>query len=277
MHSEPRPRRPIFYISDGTGITAETIGHSVLTQFEGVDFDAVRIPFVGDAEQAHAAVARIRNAQAHFGTRPIVINTVVDPELSVILASSGALMLDVFAPFIAPLEKELECKRSSRVGQAHGMVDFAQYEARINATNYALSHDDGVDLNFGDAEVILVGVSRSGKTPTCLYLALHYGVRAANYPLTPEDLESDVLPSRLRPHRRKLFGLTIDPVRLQQVRQQRRPNSRYATMEQCRREVAQAEAMFGRENLHVLSTTHTSIEEIASKVMAAVGLEKQAF
>jgi regulator of PEP synthase PpsR (kinase-PPPase family) len=277
MDQPQRARRPIFYISDGTGITAETIGHSLLTQFDGIDFDAVRMPFVDDAEQAHAAVARIRNAQAHFGTRPIVINTVVEPGLSEILASSGALMLDVFAPFITPLERELDCRRSPRVGHAHGMVNFAQYEARINATNYALTHDDGVDLNFGDAEVILVGVSRSGKTPTCLYLALHYGVRAANYPLTPEDLESDVLPSRLRPHRRKLFGLTIEPVRLQQVRQQRRPDSRYATLEQCRRELARAEAMFARENLPVLSTTNTSIEEIASKVMAAVGLEKQAF
>jgi hypothetical protein len=277
MDNPERPRRPIFYISDGTGITAETIGHSVLTQFEGVDFDAVRIPFVDDLEQAHAAVARIRNAQAHYGARPIVINTVVDPRLSEVLQASGALMLDVFAPFIEPLERELDCKRSSRVGQAHGMVDFAQYEQRINATNYALSHDDGVDVNYVDAEVILVGVSRSGKTPTCLYLALHYGVRAANYPLTPEDMESDELPPRLRPHRRKLFGLTIDPTRLQQVRQQRRPNSRYATIEQCRTEVARAEALFRRENMHVLSTTNTSIEEIASKVMAAVGLEKQAF
>jgi regulator of PEP synthase PpsR (kinase-PPPase family) len=277
MDTPDRPRRPIFYISDGTGITAETIGHSVLTQFEGVDFDAVRIPFVDDLEQAHAAVARIRNAQAHYGARPIVINTVVDPRLSEVLQGSGALMLDVFAPFIVPLERELDCKRSSRVGQAHGMVDFAQYEQRINATNYALTHDDGVDVNYVDAEVILVGVSRSGKTPTCLYLALHYGVRAANYPLTPEDMESDELPPRLRPHRRKLFALTIDPVRLQQVRQQRRPNSRYATIEQCRTEVARAEALFRRENMHVLSTTNTSIEEIASKVMAAVGLEKQAF
>jgi hypothetical protein len=277
MDTEQRSRRPIFYISDGTGITAETIGHSVLTQFEGVDFDAVRIPFVDDEEKAHAAVARIRNAQLQYGARPIVINTVVDPRLSDVLQLSGALMLDVFAPFIVPLERELERKRSSRVGQAHGMVDFAQYEMRINATNYALTHDDGIDFNYNDAEVILVGVSRSGKTPTCLYLALHYGVRAANYPLTPEDLEVDGLPARLRAHRRKLFGLTIDPQRLQQVRQQRRPDSRYATIEQCRSEVARAEQMFRNENLHALSTTHTSIEEIASKIMATVGLEKQAY
>ena len=272
-----RPRRPIFYISDGTGITAETIGHSVLTQFEGIDFDANRLPFVDDQEKAHAAVARVRNAQFHSGVRAIVINTVVDPRLTEILASSGALILDVFAPFIAPLEQELERKRSSRVGQAHGMVDFAQYELRINATNYALSHDDGVDVNYNDAEVILVGVSRSGKTPTCLYLALHYGVSAANYPLTPEDLEGEELPARLRVHRRKLFGLTIDPVRLQQVRQQRRPDSRYATLEQCRSEVMKAEAMFRRVNLSALSTTHTSIEEIASKIMVGLGLQKQSY
>lgn len=277
MDQPQRARRPIFYISDGTGITAETIGHSLLTQFDGIDFDAVRIPFVDDAEQAHAAVARIRNAQAHFGTRPIVINTVVEPGLSEILASSGALMLDVFAPFITPLERELDCRRSPRVGHAHGMVNFAQYEARINATNYALTHDDGIDVHYDDADVILVGVSRSGKTPTCLYLALHFGVKAANYPLTEEDLEGRELPKRLRPYRKKLFALTIDPERLRQVREARRPGSRYAKIETCRSEVAQAEALFRQENLPVLSTTHTSIEEIASKLMSTLGIERQLY
>jgi regulator of PEP synthase PpsR (kinase-PPPase family) len=142
-----------------------------------------------------------------------------------VLATSGALMLDVFAPFIAPLEAELGTKRQPRVGKAHGLTNFAEYEARINATNYAMSHDDGVDVNYGDAEVILVGVSRSGKTPTCLYLALHFGVRAANYPLTPDDLERQEIPPNLKLHRRKLFGLTIDPVRLTQVREARRPGA----------------------------------------------------
>lgn len=277
MDSEQRLRRPIFYISDGTGITAETIGHSVLTQFEGVDFEAVRIPFVDDEEKAHAAVARVRNAQLHYGSRPIVINTVIDPRLCEVLAQSGALMLDVFAPFIVPLERELDRKRSSRVGQAHGMVNFAQYEQRINATNFALTHDDGMDVNYNDAEVILVGVSRSGKTPTCLYLALHYGVRAGNYPLTEEDMEGDELPPRLRAHRRKLFGLTIDPDRLHQIRQERRPNSGYAKLETCRSEVAAAERMFQTERIPTLSTTHTSIEEIASKVMSTLGLQREMF
>ncbi len=276
MTAAARPRRVVFFVSDGTGITAETIGNSLLTQFD-IDFEKHRIPFVDDEEKAHAVVARVRNAQAASGQRPIVINTVIDERLRDVLASSGALMLDVFAPFIVPLEKELSHRRLARVGHAHSMVNFQQYEARINATNYALTHDDGVSQNYADAEVILVGVSRSGKTPTCLYLALHFGVRAGNYPLTPDDLERQELPEKLSEHRHKLFGLTIDPVRLQQVRSARRPGSRYATLEQCRYEVAEAEKLMRRAALPVLSTTNTSIEEIASKVLAQLGLNRQMF
>lgn len=269
--------RPVFFVSDGTGITAETIGHSLLTQFDGIDFDTQRIAFVDNAEKARAATLQIRLVGEEKGLRPIVINTVVDQSLSAILADSGALMLDVFTPFIQPLEMELGVKRQSRVGKAHGLVDFAAYEARINATNYALTHDDGIDLEYGEADLILVGVSRSGKTPTCLYLALHYGVNAANYPLTEDDLGGEGLPPRLKPLRRKLFGLTIDPARLQQIRQERKPGSRYARLEQCRKEVALAEAMFRAENLPSLSTTHTSIEEIASKVMAQLGIRRHMY
>jgi regulator of PEP synthase PpsR (kinase-PPPase family) len=270
-------RRPVFYVSDGTGITAETIGHSLLTQFSGVDFDTRRIAFCDDPHKAAAAVAEIRAAAERSGFRPIIVNSVVDQELNELLASSGALMLDVFAPFIPPMEEELGIRRQRHVGHAHGMVDFAAYEARMNATNYALTHDDGVDVDYDEADVILVGVSRSGKTPTCLYMALHYGVKAANYPLTDEDLEVIELPRRLSPHRDKLFGLTIDPLRLQQIRTERRPNSRYAQIEVCRTEVEAAESLFRRENLPVLSTTHTSIEEIAGKVLAKLGIHRHMF
>jgi len=157
------------------------------------------------------------------------------------------------------------------------MVDFESYHRRINAMNYALTHDDGISMDFDDAEIILVGVSRAGKTPTCVYLALHYGIRAANYPLTEDDLEADRLPSKLRPHRHKLFGLTIDPIRLHQIRQERRPNSKYAQLDTCRREVAQAEHIFRNERLTTLSTTHTSIEEIASKVLTTLGIHREMF
>ncbi|MBD9368176.1 pyruvate, water dikinase regulatory protein [Xanthomonas sp. XNM01] len=267
--------RPVFYVSDGTGITAETIGHSLLTQFSGFRFVTDRISFVDDPEKAREACGRIVASGQLHGTRPIVVNSCVDPALSLILAESGALMLDVFAPFIDPLERELNEPRQSRVGQAHGMVDFDTYHRRINAMNYALTHDDGVAINYDEADVILVGVSRAGKTPTCVYLALHYGVRAANYPLTDEDLEDDRLPPRLRAHRRKLFGLTIDPVRLQQIRQERKPDSRYARLETCKREVLAAETMFRMERIPTLSTTYTSIEEISSKVLSTLGLQRE--
>lgn len=269
--------RPVFYVSDGTGITAETIGHSLLTQFSGFSFVTDRLSFIDDPDKAREACQRVVAAGERYQARPIVVNSCVDPQLSLILAESGALMLDVFAPFIEPLERELNSPRHSRVGQAHGMVDFETYHRRINAMNFALSHDDGVALDYDEADVILVAVSRAGKTPTCIYLALHYGVKAANYPLTDEDLESDNLPPRLRPYRRKLFGLTIDPERLQQIRQERRPNSRYAAADTCRREVAAAERMFQVERIPTLSTTHTSIEEISSKVLTTFGLQREMF
>ena len=269
--------RPVFYVSDGTGITAETIGHALLTQFSGVSFATDRIPFIDSPERARAAADEIRLAGETAGARPIVVNSCVDPELTALLTESGALMLDVFEPFIEPLERELDAQRQSRVGQAHGMVDFDTYHRRINAMNYALTHDDGVSVDYAEADVILVGVSRAGKTPTCIYLALHYGIRAANYPLTPDDLDGERLPAKLRAHRSKLFGLTIDPQRLHQIRQERRPDSRYADLATCRHEVVAAESMFRIEGIPVLSTTHASIEEICSRMLEDLDINREMF
>lgn len=269
--------RPVFYVSDGTGITAETIGHSLLTQFTETRFITDRIPFVDSVERAQEVAAKIRAAADIHGVRPVVINSCMDGDVGAALADSGALMLDVFAPFIEPLERELGESRQRKIGQAHGLVDFETYHRRINAMNFALTHDDGQAVNYDDADLVLVAVSRAGKTPTCVYMALHYGIRAANYPLTEEDLEHDRLPPRLRPYRNKLFGLTIDPVRLQQIRQERRPNSRYAQLDTCKREVAAAEMMLRAERVPVLSTTNTSIEEIASKVLTTLGIHREMF
>ncbi len=270
-------RRLVFYVSDGTGITAETIGHTILTQFEGVEFQTVRIPFVDTVDLARLAMAKIEAHVHNSGLRPILISSVINPDITAVLNNSGALVLDVFAPFIAPLEDELGMQRSPRVGKAHGLVNFDEYEARINATNYALSHDDGIDVNYAEAEVILVGVSRSGKTPTCLYLALHYGIRAANYPLTEEDLDKQELPEKLLAYRSRLHGLTIDPVRLAQVRETRRPGSRYAKLDQCRWEVAAAEKLMRVERLPWVSTTNSSIEEIASKILSALDIQRHMY
>ena len=127
--------RPVFYVSDGTGITAETIGHSLLTQFTGTRFQTDRLPFVDTPDKAREAADRIRRAGQAAGVRPIVVNSCVDAGLTALLGESGALMLDVFAPFIEPLERELGQSRQQRVGQAHGMVDFEAYHRRINAMN----------------------------------------------------------------------------------------------------------------------------------------------
>ena len=270
-------QRTVFFISDSTGITAETIGNSILAQFEGIQFDKHRLPFVDDAHKAEAAALRIKTRYAQTGQRPIVVNTMADRGLCDIVAGSGGLMLDVFAPFIGPLEDELGTKRTGLVNRSHGLVDFDKYEARINATNYALSHDDGIDVNYAEADLILVGVSRSGKTPTCLYMALHYGVKAANYPLTDDDLDKLELPKRLRPYKDRLFGLTIDPQRLAQIREQRRPGSRYATVQQCRWELEQADRLMRQAGISSLNTTHVSIEEIASKIFERFGIERTMF
>jgi len=267
-------QRTVFFISDSTGITAETIGNSILAQFEGVRFDKHRLPFTDNPHKAELAALRIKTNYAQTGQRPVVVNTMADRNLCDIVASSGALMLDVYAPCIGPLEDELQTRRSGAVNRSHGMVDFDKYEARINATNYALSHDDGIDVDYADADLILVGVSRSGKTPTCLYMALHYGVSAANYPLPDEDLEKLELPARLRPYRDRLFGLTIEPERLAQIREQRRAGSRYATLKQCRWELEQADRLMRQAGIPFLNTTHVSIEEIASKIFASFGIER---
>jgi regulator of PEP synthase PpsR (kinase-PPPase family) len=269
--------RPVFYVSDGTGITTETIGHSVLAQFQGVQYSARRIPFVDSMDKAMHTAAVIEAEQERSGHRALVFTSLVDPAAGAVIADTGALMMDVIGPFVHPLERELGVGRTPRVGGAHALVDYKAYEERINATNFALTHDDGISYNYANADLILVGVSRSGKTPTCLYMALHYGVKAANYPLTEEDLQGEGLPKRLQPFRQKLFGLTIDPDRLQQIRQERKPGSKYATLVQCQQEVKRAEALFRSIRLPHLSTTNMSIEEISSKILAQLGIQNQLY
>jgi [pyruvate, water dikinase]-phosphate phosphotransferase / [pyruvate, water dikinase] kinase len=264
--------RTIFFVSDGTGITAETVGHAVLTQFPGVEFREVRLPFIEGRDQALRLLERIAQVGRESGVRPVVVSSVVTPEVREVLSGAEALVLDVLEPFLAPLEAELDRPRAARVGSAHGLGDPERYDARIDATNYALSHDDGMGRDYGEADVVLVGVSRSGKTPTCLYLALHYGVRAANDPLVPEDLEGGRLPDRLTAHPEKLFGLTIEPARLAEVRETRFPGSRYASPEQCRWEVVTAERVLEAHGIPVVSTTRSSVEEIASLVLDRLGL-----
>ncbi|MCC7258234.1 MAG: kinase/pyrophosphorylase [Gammaproteobacteria bacterium] len=269
-------RRTVFFVSDQTGVTAETLGRSLLTQFEGHDFDQVTLPFIDSVDKADEAVRRINAVAAEQGSRPIVFSTLVQDELRERFIPVSGLFLDFFEAFLGPLERELQTKSSHTIGRAHGMKDSGAYDRRIEATNFALSNDDGARTgDYETADVILVGVSRTGKTPTCLYLALAYGVFAANYPLSEDDLESGQLPKAIEPFRSKLYGLTISPERLQQIRRERRPVGRYSSAEQVRFELRGAEALFRRYQVPFVDTTAFSIEEIASTILSGTGIERR--
>ena len=260
--------RTVFYVSDGTGITAETFGHSLLTQFDSVTLRQVRLPFVDTTAKAADAVSRIAAQGEADGHRPIVFSTLVNAEINDIVRQVDAMFLDLFATFVEPLEQEFGVKSTHTVGRSHTAADSVQYKRRMEAINFAMAHDDGQsNVGLASADVILVGVSRSGKTPTSLYLAMQHGIKAANYPLIPEDFERNRLPDTLYRFRAKLFGLSISPERLAEVRFERRPNSRYASLEACRYEVAEAERMMKREGIRWLSSTTKSIEEIAATIL----------
>lgn len=271
-------KRAVFFLSDRTGITAETLGATLLTQFDESEFKQSTLPFVNSAEKAHATVEYISHTATATGKRPIVFSTTVSDEVREILRGSDALFMDLFDLCLPPLEQELEVKSTHREGAAHGITDEDSYRGRIDAMNYALKHDDGLSTEgYGDAGVILIAPSRCGKTPACLYMAMQHGVCAANYPLTEEDLEKPRLPDFLRRHKKKLFGLTIDAQRLSQIREVRRPGSRYASLKQCRYEVDAAEALLRTEGVPVLSSTRASIEELGSRILLELGLQRELF
>ncbi|MDY7538280.1 pyruvate, water dikinase regulatory protein [Undibacterium sp. RTI2.1] len=266
----PPANRTVFFVSDGTGITAETFGHSVLTQFD-LKFKQVRLPFIDTLDKAHDAARKINEALAVDGNRPIIFSTLVKTDLAEVVFKSKGMHMDLIQTFVAPLEHELGVKSSHTIGRSHNMTDSEEYKNRIEAINFSLAHDDGQShKNLSAADVILVGVSRSGKTPTSLYLAMQYGIKAANYPLIPDDFERGKLPSNLPPYKAKIFGLSIAPERLSEIRNERRPGSKYASLENCRYEVNEAEAMMKREGIRWLSSTTKSIEEISTTILQEI-------
>ena len=270
-------QRTVFFISDGTAITTETLGHSLITQFPDVTFAKVRLPFISNSKLAAEAVEQINEAFENDGAPPLVFNSIVSEDLTEMLMDSNGIILDFFSAFLDPMAQALGVEPRRRVGKAHGMTDMQRYEDRMEATNYALTHDDGVSLTYNNADLILIGVSRSGKTPTCLYMALHFGVKAANYPLTTSDLENQKLPGFLRAQKNKIIGLLIDADRLAQIRETRRPGSRYASLKQCHWEVESAESLLRAEGIPTFHTTEASVEEIASRVLMQLGLQREMF
>jgi regulator of PEP synthase PpsR (kinase-PPPase family) len=269
-------KRTVFFLSDQTGVTAETLGHSLITQFSAQSFRQMTLPFIDTEDKANEAVRTINAEQEAGAPKPIVFSTLVQGEYRAILKQANGLHLDIFDVFLGPLSEELQEEPSYEPGRAHGMSDIDAYMKRIEATNFALANDDGgVSRDYDVADVILVGVSRSGKTPTCLYLALQYGVYAANYPLTDEEFESGELPEFLVKQKQKLFGLSIEPERLQQIRKERRSMGKYASAQQVRFELRETNKIFRRYGIPHVDTTKFSIEEISSRILDSTGVERR--
>ncbi|MCC5825240.1 pyruvate, phosphate dikinase/phosphoenolpyruvate synthase regulator [Alkalimonas sp.] len=265
--------RTAFYISDGTAITSEVFGHALLSLFPA-EFEHVTIPFIETVAQAQQMKIVINDRYAATGQRPLVFQTFVDEALREVIHSSDGVCYDFLDTFVPSVQKELSMDPVPKTHRTHSMHEKT-YDYRIDAVNYALANDDGANMkDFDKADLILVGVSRSGKTPTSLYLALQYGIKAANYPFVDEDMDRLTLPDVLKRNKNKLFGLTISADRLSDIRQQRRPNSRYASLAQCRLELNEVEQLYRREQIPFLNSSQLSIEEMAAKILAITGLKR---
>jgi regulator of PEP synthase PpsR (kinase-PPPase family) len=270
-------KRSAFFVSDGTGITAENLGKTLLSQFPQVQFEMHTLPFINDPDKSRAALEKIREWSTGDDGRPIIVCTIIHPEVRSIIKAADALVIDTMNDFLMQLETELKHPTELSVGRAHAIAEGGMYQRRMEAVHFALDNDDGATTKgYDSADLILIGVSRSGKTPSCLYMALQFGIRAANYPLTEEDMETGYLPRMLKPYRHKLFGLTIDPERLSVIRNERKPNSRYASLRQCQAEIREVESIYRRERLPCLSTTKYSVEEISSRIIDIMGLKRTA-
>ena len=268
--------RSAFYISDGTAITAEVFGHALLSLFP-MDFDHITIPFVETTEKAEEVRQRINDRFVTTGERPLVFYTFVNPDVRNVIEQSEGIHYNFLEQFVSPLEQHLGIKAKPQMHRTHSIHENT-YDYRMDAVNYALANDDGANIkDYDQADIILVGVSRCGKTPTSLYLALQYGIKAANYPFTEDDMDNMDIPTFLKPFKHKLFGLTISPERLHQIRSERRANSRYASLRQCRIEIREVEMLYKRHRIPYLDSTKYSVEEISAKVLAETGLKRQKY
>ncbi|MFF2370868.1 pyruvate, water dikinase regulatory protein [Agromyces sp. NPDC058110] len=264
--------RVAYFVSDSTGITAETLGSALLANFPGITFRRVTIPFV-DTVAGAADVVRDIRAGVDDGVEPIVFTTIKSPQIMRQIEASGASVIDLLSGHLRDLESALDSTASEQLGQYHGVGDIEKYFARMRAVEYAIEHDDAQSVRALDlADVILIAPSRCGKTPTTMYLALHYGLLVANYPLTDEDFPSDGLPRAVARYAGRCFGLTTTPLRLSQVRHERRPDSTYSSLAQCTLELRRAEDLYRRNRVPFLNSSTKSVEEMSAVIMQSMRL-----
>ena len=260
----------VYFVSDGTAITAEVFGSAMLSFFD-VAVDTQSVPFLTTKDQAYGLKKQV-DLEVENGVPPLLFYTIADLAIREIIQSCDCHCYNLFGDLLSPIEKALGVPAQPTAQKAHGMKEGI-YDGRIDAINYALANDDGVSVkNFDQADIILLGVSRSGKTPTSLYLAMQYGIKAANYPITEDDFAAVGLPRVLKEHKKKLFGLTIDAQRLHEIRTGRMAASKYASPRQCRYEIEEVESLYRQERIPFLNSTKLSVEEISTKVMAEMQL-----
>jgi len=265
--------KEIYYVSDSTGILATNLGQALICQFPEVNFHEEKFPFIKTEEEAQKTINYI--VKQSSGRFPIIFSTLMDPKIRDIFDHPQVEFFDVCGTFLERLEGALEAK-ALRVPGFSRQIDFIDMANRVEAINYTLNHDDGTKLSeYDEADVILVGVSRSGKTPVSVYLSTHMGLKSANYPLTERDLDSYSIPKSLRENKKKVVGLTTKPELLESIRQKRYPNSKYAKRSTCIHELQQAQQIFLRNQLPVIDTSGKSIEELATQISQEIGLYKK--
>ena len=261
------PPIPVFFLSDSTGITAETMGNALLIQFPDLRFERRLIPFISTIDEARRVVKVLDTAAAGPVT-PLAFSTAAVEEVRHELSRTTCPLIDFFDLHMQRVESILGTKGIRVAARLHGMGDVKRYNTRMAAVEYAIEHDDGQSMRALDkADVILIAPSRCGKTPTTMYLALQHGIFVANYPLVDEDFETAELPRPVRGLRDRCFGMLTTPARLSQVRHERRPNSRYASLEQCTYELRQAEAMYRNHRLPVINSSTKSVEEMSTVIL----------
>ncbi|MFK8068549.1 MAG: pyruvate, water dikinase regulatory protein [Gammaproteobacteria bacterium] len=265
---ETLKKRTVFFVSDRTGKTSESIAQSLLSQFDGFEYEYKYFSFVNTLTKAKFVADCIKLNKSIHDQGPLVFSTLVSEESQKLIAETEACVISLFDTFIKPLEKALKVNSSNSMGKTHEEYDNDDYKKHIDAIEFTIKNDDGVNTkHFSEADVILVGVSRCAKTPTSLFLAMNFSIKTANYPLTSDDLWADQLPDSLLPHTDKIVGLTIKPDQLSAIREQRRPKSDYASLKTCKEEVKRAENIMNNSNLFIIDSTATSIEEIAVNII----------
>lgn len=258
---------PVFFVAGGTGISAETLGNLMLSQFPSLEFTRRKIPFITTVEEARRVVAEL-DAAATDSLTPLVFSTISDEPVRAELQRTRCAFIDLFGPPLDTVQRVLHVNAAHGVGALHGLGDLRRYEARMKAIDFAMEHDDGASLrNLAAADLILIAPSRCGKTPTSLYLALQHGLKVANYPLVEEDFETTGLPRPIRGMADRCFGLLSTPGRLSQVRTERRPGSSYASLAQCRYELRRAEELYRAHGIPSVNSSAKSVEEMAAVIM----------